>query len=88
MSEQKQVENNKAKVKRGEGEKIAAAAEDEVKAERKIEKCQHHNNKIMGMMQQSHQREGETLLLILQSEIMNIENKANTETVSKSALEK
>jgi hypothetical protein len=32
----------------------------------------------MKMMQQSHQREVDTLLLTLQSETMKIENKANT----------
>jgi hypothetical protein len=57
-------------------------------AKREIENFQYHNNKRIKMMQQSHQREVDALLLALQSETMKIENKANTETVRNSALKK
>ena len=81
-----QTENEKNKVRRGEGEKIAAAAAagkqaqampDATKAEaaflvvqtkaeqakRKIEEFQYHNNKRMKVIQQSYQRDLDTLFL-------------------------
>jgi hypothetical protein len=60
----------------------------QAKAEQAKKKEEENNKKKMKMMQRSYQAEVATLLLTFQSQTNKLANKANTETVSNSALKK
>ena len=60
----------------------------QAKAEQAKKKEEENNKKKMKMMQRSYQSEVATLLLTFQSQTNKLANKANTETVSNSALKK